>query len=318
MAGNNGTSAYISHDVGRPRIIPELLPTVWIWSDRGGLQFAADIILPRAIDTRSGKPLQARVFGAIYNNPGHWQQLGIEQIPLLLERQLVVMRSRLGTDIDGREAYVQRVLLNVYGGPGTTNVWIDDLEIAGFASSAPVSPGIPTCPALRPAAARAILPGALPVSISGSLEPRMRPGPHLSELVLLADNKPVFPRVIQYQSEPLPLLKQLGFNALWLAESAFAGVARGSGTAGTVAGLPAAAACPSRPARRAPAALGEFGPEYQRVLAWDLGSDLIGEQLAGVKRWAEQVHVADRRQRRPLLCWPRTSCAASAARSICW
>ena len=46
------------------------------------------------------------------------------------------MRSQLGTDIDGREAYIQRVLLNVYGGPGVTNVWIDDLEIAGYVGCA--------------------------------------------------------------------------------------------------------------------------------------------------------------------------------------
>ena len=135
VACDNGISAYISHDVGCPRVIDELLPTVWIWSDRGNLQFAADIILPRAIDTQTGKPLQARVFGAVYNNPGHWQQLGIEQIRLLLQRQLVVMRSRLRTDVDGREAYIVRVLLNVYGGRGVTNVWIDDLEIAGYVSS---------------------------------------------------------------------------------------------------------------------------------------------------------------------------------------
>ncbi len=81
------------------------------------------------------------MFGAIYNNPGHWQQLRIDGIPRLLARQLRVLRSQLGTDVDGREAYVQRVLLNVYGGPGVTNVWIDDLEIAGYVSAAPLSPG---------------------------------------------------------------------------------------------------------------------------------------------------------------------------------
>ena len=61
---------------------------------------------PGPSTAQTGKPLQARVFGAVYNNPGHWQQLGIEQIRLLLQRQLVVMRSRLRTDVDGREAYI--------------------------------------------------------------------------------------------------------------------------------------------------------------------------------------------------------------------
>ena len=38
---------------------------------------------------------------------------------------------QLGPQVDDREAYLDAVLLNVYGGPGATNVWIDDLEVAG-------------------------------------------------------------------------------------------------------------------------------------------------------------------------------------------
>ncbi len=219
IVGDNGTSAYIGHEVGRPRVIDELLPSVWILSDRAGLQFAADIILPRAIDRRTGKPLLARVFGAVYNNPGHWQQLRIDGIPQLLARQLRVLRSQLGTDVDGREAYIQRVLLNVYGGPGVTNVWIDDLEISGYVSAAPLSAGAASLrPAPRPPVAEAILPGSLPGPRRGNLESRSGPGVRLSGSVLLADGEPIFPRVIQYQGEPLVLLKQLGFNAIWTPE----------------------------------------------------------------------------------------------------
>ena len=54
--------------------------------------------------------------------------------------QVRVLRLQLGPGVDAREAYVDQVLLNVYGGPGTTNVWIDDLEIAGYAESLPGAP----------------------------------------------------------------------------------------------------------------------------------------------------------------------------------
>jgi hypothetical protein len=306
LVGDNGTAVYIGHDVGRPRVIEELLPSVWIMSDRPGLQFAADIVLPRATDRRTGKPLLARVFGAVYNTPGHWQQLRIDGIPQLLARQLRVMRSQLGTDVDGREAYIHRVLLNVYGGPGVTNVWIDDLEIAGYVSAAAVTPGAPSVRGgPRPPAADAILPASLPTPRHGSLDLPAGPGVRLSESVLLADGEPIFPRVIQYQGEPLLLLKQMGFNAIWSAELPSPQVREELERLGMWLVCPPPGLPDAEPPGAAPAAAGQFGPEFQRVLAWDLGSDLIGPQLAGVQCRAQQVRAADSRQHRPLLCSPR-------------
>ena len=55
-------------------------------------------------------------------------------MPRLLARQIRSLHNQLGPNVDGREAYVDAVLLNVYGGPGVTNVWIDDLDIAGYVS----------------------------------------------------------------------------------------------------------------------------------------------------------------------------------------
>ena len=46
------------------------------------------------------------------------------------------MRLQLGPQVDDREAYLDAVLLNVYGGSGTSNVWIDDLEVAGYVAGA--------------------------------------------------------------------------------------------------------------------------------------------------------------------------------------
>ena len=51
------------------------------------------------------------------------------------------LRAQFGPGVDGREAFVHRVVINAYGGPGITNLWIDDLEVGGFVGSAAVSPG---------------------------------------------------------------------------------------------------------------------------------------------------------------------------------
>ena len=78
-------------------------------------------------------------------------------------------------NVDGREAYVSRVLLNIYGGPGVTNVWTDDLEVFGHVPSVmnvcrPRQPS-PACRLrLRPPVCREAT--RLPAAVAGGLRPR--------------------------------------------------------------------------------------------------------------------------------------------------
>jgi len=73
--------------------------------------------------------------GTSYGQTGTWQKLTVEQAALLVARQVPMLRSQLGTDVSDREAYVDLIVLNAYGGSGGTDVWIDDLEIAGQVST---------------------------------------------------------------------------------------------------------------------------------------------------------------------------------------
>ena len=132
ISGTGGTSVYFGHDTGRPRVIAELSPTVRVKADRAGLQMLAQIVLPRTKDPRTGRPISTLVRGSSYTTVGRWQQLRIDDVPQRLLRQTRILRTQVGADIDPREAYVERVLLNIYGGPGVTRVWIDDLDIGGY------------------------------------------------------------------------------------------------------------------------------------------------------------------------------------------
>ena len=49
------------------------------------------------------------------------------------------MRAELKRDVNFADAYLDRLVLNVYGGPGLTEVWIDDLE-AGPGDGGPTVP----------------------------------------------------------------------------------------------------------------------------------------------------------------------------------
>ncbi len=132
LVGNNGTYVYLSHDVSpgadHQRTVAERL-------DQGrsaGLQILARVVIPRTKDPATGQPLTMLVSGSGYTQVGSWQQLRLDNLPQQFERQLRVLRAQHGPGVDGHEALIDRVVLNVYGGPGTTTVLIDDLEVNGF------------------------------------------------------------------------------------------------------------------------------------------------------------------------------------------
>ncbi len=294
IRGENGTYVYLSHPIGAARVIGELTLSVWLKSDRGGLQLLARVVLPRSNDPRTGKPLTTLIRGpdSAYKQVGAWQQLHVENLPTLLERQVRVLRAKFGPDVDAREAYVDRLLLNVYGGPGTTNVWVDDLEVAGMISAAEaqsetaggVEPTGPVLPLQESAA-------------TGSAGSDM-PAIEFKNPLLLVGGKPFFLRSIDYQGEPLSRLQSLGFNAVRLKTVPPPELLREAGRLGLwlIAPPPAPRALEtSTPNATA------IGRQFDAVLAWNLGTELANRELEATKRWARLVQTADPRKR-PLFC----------------
>jgi len=296
VTGDNGSTIYLSHEVGPARVIDELAPSVWVKSDHPGLQVLARISLPRSRDPKTGQPLTALISGSGYTQVGSWQQLSVENLARQIDRQVRVLRTQFGPSVDGREAYVDRVVLNIYGGRGTTTVWIDDLELAGVVA-APVSaersperpaevksPGVnPQRPPIAWQPPTALLPSvSFPeVKLSGSL--------------LLVGGKPFFPRMIQHRGEPLELLKRLGFNAVRLSGPATDELLAAAARLGIwlVAGPPLERSTPGD--KELP--LGKITSRHDAVLAWDLGQNLSTRELEGTRRLAQRLRAADPRSR---------------------
>ncbi len=320
LESEHGTCVYIAHDVGRPAVIEELLPSVWVKADRPGVQLAVRIALPRTADRRSGRPVTTILVGSSYNAAGRWQQLQIGDIPRLLTRQVHLLRMQLGPQVDDREAYVDAVLLNLYTGPGVSNVWIDNLEVAGHVASQRGQPPAAQNNSVVPASAESPIEGPLvPIRLPPlpPTTPTDAAPPHTVKLdrsLLLVDDRPWFPRVIQHRGEPLAVLKKIGFNAVWLQRLPAPEMLEEASRLGLWLICPPprpippaadqAASLPGGLAGIAPIA--DIGPQFDCVLAWDLGDDLTEADLEATQRWADQIHAADRRMNRPLICRPRT------------
>ena len=280
----SGTYVYYSHPIGQARAIAELKLAVWIKANRPGLQLMARVVFPRAFDSRSGEPMSAWIRGSSYREVDRWEQLTLDRIPTLAERQMRMIRSQFGPQFDPREAFVDQVALNVYGGAGTTTVMIDDLSAHNLIDASAVRVGSPP----KQTAARggdprneaiAPLPQAIhPVQLQGS--------------ILVTNGKTFFPRLIQYQGEPFDVLQSLALNGIILNTPATTTQLEEA----TRLGLWLVAPPPELGGRDV------IGPEYNCVLAWDLGHRLSAMDIDATRRLADDVRRADPISARPLIC----------------
>ncbi|MBN2218426.1 MAG: hypothetical protein JW719_13710, partial [Pirellulales bacterium] len=317
IVGHGGTSAYVSHDVGRPRVIPELSASVWVKSDRPGIQIFARVVLPRTQDPRSQTPVHVRLEGASYSQVGRWQQLRIQNLPEMLARRIRGLRLQMGPQVDGREAYVDQIVLNLYGGPGTTNVWIDELNLVGFADLTPTTrrPAVvplSSLPDARPSTGPAAPSNAnatggdfhsgqvapindslrndanspsRPESASGGASTRQRRA-KLVGFELQVDGQPTLLRAVTYQGESLTRLKELGLNAIWLSRPASPSLLAEADRVGMMVVCRPPESVLAASANDPAAPLPTIGPEYDPVIAWDLGSELSRQQVTPTRELA--------------------------------
>jgi hypothetical protein len=279
---NNGSYVYFRHWIAPARLIRELTPSLWIKADRPGLQMYVRVVLPRSKDPRTGKPVTTMLAGERYARPGVWQRLRVCNLPELMARNVRVLRAELGPQVDPREAYIDQVLLNIYGGPGTTTVSIDQLEVSGV-----IGPGgaveanladyqqVPPDPTATPAA-----------EATPARQVRLQ-GPQL-----VVDGRPIFPRVVVRRGEPLAALRQLGFNIVQLSAPPTPEVLSEARRLGVWLIAPAP---PRAELERG------ISDEYAPVIAWSLGTNLGGQDLERVRELAQTLRRRDPRPGRPLI-----------------
>ncbi len=261
------------------------------------------MVLPRSRDPRTGGPLTALLAGSGYTQAGAWQQLRVDNLPQTLERQLRVLRSQFGPNVDGRESYVDQIVMNIYGGPGVTDVLIDDLELQGAVGGAAVAMASEP-PNGRPITRPASLERAgLGVGPGGGVEsgsprdgapPSRMPEISLRGALLSVENKPFFPRVIAYQGEPLARLRSLGFNTVRFAQPPTPDQLGEAARIGLwIVCPPPAAVLATEGDARPP----RISTEYDAVLAWELGAGLTAADLDRMRRTTKLLRAADPRDR---------------------
>ncbi len=291
-----GSYIHYTYDIPKAPITEDLSLSLWIKSNRPGVQLLCRVVLPRERDpNNAGQPLTALVRCDPYQST-LWKSVGLPNPVKRLREQGQLLTHQYGREVVTAGAYIDQLVLNVCDGPGQVNVWIDDLEVG------PVEQSRGKAPAPAPvteAPGRTVSPGedALPAARrSGEVQ--------LRGSQLWVGRERFFLRGIRHTgTPPLRTLRDANFNTVWLDESTppailDEAVSRGFWIVPSIV--------PSRTYAQGAGRLeglltsrGDFGQKVSRfmeqdaVLAWDLGSNLYADRFADVSRLARAFRVAD-------------------------
>jgi hypothetical protein len=282
-------------------VTTELLATVYVKSYQPGVQLKARVVFPKERDPKNPDiPLTTLINGDTYSDIKTWKQLSLGDAKTTLRNQLAALTAKVGRQVDDTGAYVDCLVLNVYTGPGTSQVWIDDLSI---------SPVLPQDEKKKKSGADNGKLKNPTITFSGG-----------DILIDLHDDKPERPfffRGIRHSTLPLAVLEQARFNTLWFPETVKDEIYEEAVRAKffLVPSLPLPAedwddpkaklldnATLEKDAELVNTSIRKFAAS-DAVLMWNLGSGRTTEQLRRVARLSDAVRVADPRKPRAVDLW---------------
>jgi hypothetical protein len=296
ISSAQGSYIFYYYPTNRAPVSDDLSMSLWVKANRPGIQLVARLVLPKERNPNNlDEPLTTLVRGDLYQPVSRWQRLELRRPSKQAKQQQQIMRAQLKRDVDFTDAYVDRILLNVYAGPGLTEVWIDDLE---------VGPVLDTTPAPAPAANATTGPDTAsgpvpPVRLlppaDGARKSRRNTVVEMDRGQLLVNGKPFFFRGIRHSDTPLETLRNAGFNTVWFERTTSSAQIEEAATLGLWA-VPVLSASVTDTRL-----VSGDGPrqdisrflERDNILFWDVGSGLTEEQVTPVMKTVNLVHAVD-------------------------
>ncbi|MBA3483489.1 MAG: hypothetical protein H0T51_16900, partial [Pirellulales bacterium] len=270
-----GSSAQLAYDLPpMPASIEEVKLAATISCNRPGAQLAATVVLPRSLDPQTGAPRQLLIRSGMIAPGSVWEEITLDDMPAHLADHARVARSKYGSNIDERGAYVSQLVILAPGGPGMTELAVDQITVHGVLGT----PGKPSARIAATDTPSQVVPAAYPSPIPPNVK------------------RPAVPRIIQWQGEPLELLQKIGFDAVWMGRPPTASELAEATRLGMFL-----VCSPPPPEQLATTGL---GPEFNQILAWDLGPLATDGDLELAHRWAQAIEQRESMADRPVLLQP--------------
>lgn len=282
-----GLSGHLAYDLPTAHVIDDFQLSVWVKCNRPGTRLAATVALPRSIDSATGEPRTILVRSDMLAGTGGWEQVTLNNLFVAVARQARVLRAQQIGEIDERGAQVTQLVILAPGGAGLTELYVDQIAMYGVL----VQPG-----RTEPKQPLTAAPSAKQTATTETAAANPIAAPRC-------------PRIIQWQGEPFALLKQIGFDGVWMAREPNADElveARRLGMA-LVCPPPAQALSANR-----------IDAAFDPVIAWDLGAATGADELAFAQSQAQRLLRCEGNAGRPTVVRPvgMTRAASSVADAV--
>jgi hypothetical protein len=161
-----GSAFYYSFLLPKITLADDLQASLFVRSDHVGVQLLGRVVLPADTDPETGQPSFVMIPGGTCDVADRWQRLSLVEVRTAVEQQARVLRHSTKRKLSLEGAYLERLVVNLFGGPGETEVYLDDLTISPVPDSA-IAP-VTEPPAIHPGPGRA--PAAQPRPAGVKLE----------------------------------------------------------------------------------------------------------------------------------------------------
>ncbi|AMV37657.1 hypothetical protein [Planctomyces sp. SH-PL62] len=213
-----GSQFFVSYPLPNVPVTDALEASLAVRANRAGVQLFVRVVLPKDVDPESRAASFVLIPGTVFDRVDRWQRLEVSQIPPAVERQARVLRASSSRPVPLEGAYIDCVVVNLMGGQGGAEVFLDNLSVG------PVAPEIVaswTPPGAGPARPEALpeLPAAAPAAVAedgarGKFDRIRLDRNYLSRLGDDQRVRPWFPTAVEAPGADVTELRRYGFDVL--------------------------------------------------------------------------------------------------------
>ena len=127
---DTGSQFFVSYALPKIPVTDKLQAVIHVRANRAGVQLFGRVVLPADVDSETRAPSYVLIQGTIYDRIDRWQRLELTEMLPSIERQARVLRASSRRPVSLKGAYLERLVVNLMGGPGASEVFLDDLSVA--------------------------------------------------------------------------------------------------------------------------------------------------------------------------------------------
>jgi hypothetical protein len=135
-----GGGLYFSYRLPNIPVTDDLKVSLYVRSNRTGAQLLGRVVLPSDIDPDTRQPSFVLVPGSSFDSADRWHRLELNEMLPAIERQAKVLRASTRRPVSLKGAYLERLVMNIYGGEGETDVFLDELVVGPVPTSITANP----------------------------------------------------------------------------------------------------------------------------------------------------------------------------------